>query len=444
MDMEAQRIEVDLGSGQHVLIEGSSNVISAEAADLRDRILQSPLYERAWVTQEVVLAPRILHFTDSQIVWECVEHCASESQPGGFGKVRPGFRTKLVFPQSEPTHFVHEGDPRNPKELGILSHWAAIVYRYSSGNLTFKQHDKLVAINGLAESLTDLDQYIYGLWKFQLQEQLLWIVHPGSLGRQRNRLHFPTWSWASIDGHVNLPLVSEHAQKSTFVVKEIFEGKTDLEGGVYGAYLRVEADVFYGAFSQYLKSSTAEKHDGAFEHYGFHEVNCRYKYTEAQDTIMQTCSCPRLEVKVSWDNDIYTEVNGTAFYCVAIEEVEYLGWISGLILSLSPDKARLIRAGTFMLALPEDHVQAVPGNSSSSSESEEGASEPHSPPKQACSTDPADRETQMRSRVTEHRNRVSELCWRSEPDVASQSRLFERVSANARECGRPKFAFRIH
>jgi hypothetical protein len=38
-----------------------------------DRIENNPLNKRGWVMQESILAPRILHFSSDQVLWQCTE-----------------------------------------------------------------------------------------------------------------------------------------------------------------------------------------------------------------------------------------------------------------------------------------------------------------------------------------------------------------------------------
>lgn len=44
----------------------------------------APLNQRAWVLQERLLAPRVLHFGPEQLTWECKEIDCAESFPAGF------------------------------------------------------------------------------------------------------------------------------------------------------------------------------------------------------------------------------------------------------------------------------------------------------------------------------------------------------------------------
>lgn len=51
-----------------------------------------PLNQRAWVVQERLLAPRVLHFCATQLIWECNELTASEAAPLGFQHIPKSMR----------------------------------------------------------------------------------------------------------------------------------------------------------------------------------------------------------------------------------------------------------------------------------------------------------------------------------------------------------------
>ena len=50
----------------------------------KNRVVRSPLNQRAWVLQERLLAPRILRFEKDQLYWECSMSLNCESFPKGF------------------------------------------------------------------------------------------------------------------------------------------------------------------------------------------------------------------------------------------------------------------------------------------------------------------------------------------------------------------------
>lgn len=91
--------------------------------------------------------------------------------------------------------------------------WLLILEDYTKRELTFES-DKLPALKGLAQYVTDLtqDQYVFGLWKSSLRLGLLWRTAPYECpserrGRVLNRA--PSWSWASVDGRVYFAFAGE-------------------------------------------------------------------------------------------------------------------------------------------------------------------------------------------------------------------------------------------
>ncbi|KFZ02239.1 hypothetical protein V500_00347 [Pseudogymnoascus sp. VKM F-4518 (FW-2643)] len=142
---------------------------------------------RAWALQEKMLASRTIHFGDRGAFWEFRTKIASEYLPDGF----PG---PLVRPLvSRKWKFQHL--------------WPVIVRLYSAANLTFGK-DKLPALSGIAKLGYNEtgDQYLAGLWKDKLEEQLCWgrghWESESTMMRPRPPWRAPTWSWASIDGEV--------------------------------------------------------------------------------------------------------------------------------------------------------------------------------------------------------------------------------------------------
>lgn len=152
-----------------------------------EQLTSMPLMRRGWAFQERVLAPRTVHFTQSQLYWECNEVHACELIPQGY------------FRQILPT--IDFGDTT----LRAVSTWKGIVNWYSQRELT-KSRDKLVAISGLARAGQSdlLGKYVAGFWSKDLVSQLCWNVHL-KLGHRPPKYIAPSWSWASIDGPISMP-----------------------------------------------------------------------------------------------------------------------------------------------------------------------------------------------------------------------------------------------
>ncbi|KAH8800212.1 heterokaryon incompatibility protein-domain-containing protein [Xylogone sp. PMI_703] len=143
-----------------------------------------PLLSRGWALQERVLPPRTLHFTSTQLFWECHQKVACET-----------------FPEEMPSSLVERVDSFFKKQPISRSLWTWAIENYSSCKLTYSK-DKLIAISGIARHIQKQtgDQYIAGMWQKDLELQLCWRM--GKSARRLAPYTAPTWSWASRDGPV--------------------------------------------------------------------------------------------------------------------------------------------------------------------------------------------------------------------------------------------------
>lgn len=165
---------------------GRKRVQDFRTEDVYERsALKTHLGTRAWALQEKMLAARTIHFGERGAFWECRTTMASQYLPDGFPKqlVRPLVRRNEYFKW--------------------LYQWPMIVRLYSAANLTFGK-DKLPALSGVARLVFEEtgDEYLAGLWKAQLEEQLCWRRFQSNPTDQRPPWRAPTWSWASMDGGV--------------------------------------------------------------------------------------------------------------------------------------------------------------------------------------------------------------------------------------------------
>ncbi|KIW06682.1 uncharacterized protein PV09_02387 [Verruconis gallopava] len=160
-----------------------------------DEVELAPLKKRAWVVQERFLAPRVIHFSESQVHWECAELITSESVPDNL-YISP--RTTLTFRKSPACKSIG-GQPADI--IGRFRLWTRLVGSYSRAMLTFVT-DRPVAIAGLARAvchLTNLGphEYVCGHWRPHFIPDIMWFTKT-SLRRLKN--NFPSWSWLSVDG----------------------------------------------------------------------------------------------------------------------------------------------------------------------------------------------------------------------------------------------------
>ena len=156
-----------------------------------EEIDTSPLASRAWIFQELYLAPRILHFLESQIYWRCLAGSKSETFPNGL--LDAPVWDKIDFEENR-----REGIP--------LSHsWECVIKFYSRCSATVST-DKLIALSGIAKffEVEIADQYIAGMWKGYLDTMLNWKVSdPVTVRPRPTPYRAPSWSWASIDSAVD-------------------------------------------------------------------------------------------------------------------------------------------------------------------------------------------------------------------------------------------------
>ena len=166
-------------------------------------IHDSPLSKRAWALQERLLSPRVLHFGENQMLWECNEMSACETCPGG---VRPIVRRFLSS--------VDKCQLMTGRKNFLQKFWSPIVELYSTGALT-KFSDKCFALSGIANEAQSLfgGTYIAGLWRENFEAQLLWYINPSrnnvptaAYYKRPTTYVAPSWSWLSVDGPICLEL----------------------------------------------------------------------------------------------------------------------------------------------------------------------------------------------------------------------------------------------
>ncbi|KAH9882022.1 hypothetical protein J1614_001193 [Plenodomus biglobosus] len=153
-----------------------------------------------------MLAPRILHFCQDQIFWDCTEMSACESLPGGLplpldrlSSIDRHWRGRLQEGGSSQSLQVSAANDDSPEDF-----WKAAVENYTSLDLT-KQVDKRLAVWGIAKLVRDSldEEYAVGMWGLFLEEQLAWKVadHAASQRPEALRVN-PSWAWVSIHGRI--------------------------------------------------------------------------------------------------------------------------------------------------------------------------------------------------------------------------------------------------
>ena len=202
--------------------------------------------KRAWVLQERLLAPRILHFGKRQLIWECRQKDAAEIYPDGL----PLTLSKCMdarFKQLDSSDLVDRVvQYRRPDAVDMAaSHapWIRIVALYTESALTVPS-DKLIACSGIAKKMAEVigDDYVAGMWRRHLEGELTWMVqgnHKSGRWARPKEYRAPSWSWASIDGPVTpgLPQI----QHSLITVEDyhLDYWTADKTGAIRGGWLRL-------------------------------------------------------------------------------------------------------------------------------------------------------------------------------------------------------------
>ncbi|KAK4466809.1 heterokaryon incompatibility protein-domain-containing protein [Cladorrhinum samala] len=244
-------------------------VIAMDQVD--HHVVNAPLNQRAWVMQERHMAPRVLHFTEHQIFWECNETVCSETYPKAepveLFRELPRSKTFLGriaadrLSSSMQLPLCIRALPTNPHHI-----WYELVSVYSRGGLT-KTTDKLIALSGVAREIMPHlgaveEDYLAGLWCQDLIYGLLWkpqITTGEEARRTRPDNHqpyqAPSWSWASVNWpvHFNYQLHNSPHDVLATIEEVQVASKLDPFGEIYpGACLKIKGTV-YKARLQYAR-----------------------------------------------------------------------------------------------------------------------------------------------------------------------------------------------
>ncbi|MCJ1385600.1 hypothetical protein MMC17_008723 [Xylographa soralifera] len=191
--------------------------VRAENLDLyKSSVEKSVLNSRAWVLQELTLAPRLVYFTAEQLVWQCSKACFYQSSPwqdrlaSVDGLKWASLRRSTCLNDSDNSSFDH-----------VYRFWMLKLADFTQRNLSYES-DTLPAISAIARCvkarLEPYDEYILGLWKRYLHLHILWQLHT-NFKAYENVSHMksnrPSWSWISVSGRVYNHLTYQEAIETT-------------------------------------------------------------------------------------------------------------------------------------------------------------------------------------------------------------------------------------
>lgn len=147
-----------------------------------------PLQDRAWVTQEWALSPRVIHCCYGPLVWVCQETVEAEDE------TKLDIKTLKLAPTWE-------------------SEWEPLIQEYCSRGLT-KTGDRLIAMQGIFDTIRQRfgKELVHGIltdpgWRNEdMAISLLWarFGRQSKLDRPQELVDMgiPSWSWASTLGKI--------------------------------------------------------------------------------------------------------------------------------------------------------------------------------------------------------------------------------------------------
>ncbi|KAJ8070675.1 hypothetical protein OCU04_001046 [Sclerotinia nivalis] len=163
------------------------------------KLSRFPLFGRAWVLQESILAARTLAFCPVSMHFRCRVKQRSDQEP--FNDVDH----LSVFNGFE--HFTFHNLPTKSAICSeyVMDVWYRLLSTYSTKEMSSRR-DKLPAIGGLAFQVGSFtgDRYLAGLWEHNFPQALCWTTFKISreyyvLPASNTALYIaPSWSWASL------------------------------------------------------------------------------------------------------------------------------------------------------------------------------------------------------------------------------------------------------
>ncbi|KAM5517208.1 het domain-containing protein [Fusarium oxysporum f. sp. phaseoli] len=187
--------------------KGSSNPIVGTTVS---EVYDYPLMTRAWCFQERLLATRILHYTKSEMIFDCLS--SMECECGALEKheddplvpARRIIKTGHKFITGTKSYRGSSTNPAAPLKGEIkefIEHhelWRDLIVQYSQKNIT-KRTDGLPAVAGLATEWFNklTGRYLAGLWEKDILNDLRWMPDEKDSGEEPEYIS-PSWSWLSV------------------------------------------------------------------------------------------------------------------------------------------------------------------------------------------------------------------------------------------------------
>lgn len=185
--------------------------------------MKEPVNTRAWCLQERLLSPRKLVYATDTLEYHC--HTALAAVGGAISGKPIGEQLPSVMFERDRAGDSDASGGAAPVSTwtevdwqSLHQEWRMVVSNYTRRGLSYPE-DKLLAFAGVAEEFhltwgAQAGRYLAGVWEGLLPDDLLWSrtswvdaetdASPSadSLAPRLTQSHAPSWSWASVDGHV--------------------------------------------------------------------------------------------------------------------------------------------------------------------------------------------------------------------------------------------------
>lgn len=231
--------EYPAGEGVRVFNSTTFGKIKKLHDDPFSHSLASRLESRAWCFQERVLSSRILHYSMSQLYWEC-DYCFEAEEP------KLSFGVSKGFSQIYSSAFAARRldlDVKNNVDLIMIWCYHSLE-DYCGRKLTYSS-DRLPAISSIARlfNLQLRSEYVAGVFATEMHVGLAWAVqnplpHPENVAQS----HFPSFSWvAHAESRIRWHRFNFRDRVHTcfFEHAEISRRSQDLYGAVESAKLTI-------------------------------------------------------------------------------------------------------------------------------------------------------------------------------------------------------------
>lgn len=211
----------------------------------------SPLNARAWAMQEYLLAKRFVHFTEGELLWECVEDLKCECMETE--NTKSSYKMSLGIVRKNQFRGLAFGDAK----LSLHELWLRLLGRYSVLHLSYES-DILPALSGLAKlwESRGAGKYLAGFWEGNILQSIMWSTFGVERLQRAAEYRAPSWSPFSLEDadlyhnrRMHVPFyyrtdLSELMTRHAVVVDAGVElAGADPTGGIKSAFLQLQGRV---------------------------------------------------------------------------------------------------------------------------------------------------------------------------------------------------------